>query len=73
MSSPLSIGSRIEKEGKIVAAVYVCGSMVVVKSVRTGKLQEFGSVEELKRKLEPLGCKLVVSYANLPELQKLAN
>lgn len=65
--------SRIEKGGKIVARVYVCGELVVVKSLRTGKLQEFGSVEELKRKLEPLDCVLVVSYSQLAELQKLSN
>ena len=68
-----SQGSRIEKDGKIVASVYVCGSMVVVKSVKTGKLQEFASVDELKARLEPMGCKLVISYSQLPELQKLAN
>jgi hypothetical protein len=64
---------RIEKDGKLVGSVYVCRSMVVVKSVRTGKLQEFASVEELKRKLEPLGCKLVVSCGQLAELKELAN
>lgn len=65
--------SRIEKDGKIVASVYVCGSMVVVKSAKTGKLQEFASVNDLKARLEPMGCKLVVSFAHLPELRKLAN
>ena len=58
----MQTNSRIEKDGKIVASVYVCGNMVVVKSRRTGKLQEFASVKELKSKLEPLGCKLVVSW-----------
>lgn len=65
--------SSIEKDCKIVGRVYVCGELVVVKSLRTGKLQEFASVEELKRKLEPLGCKLVVSYNQLADLQKLSN
>ena len=77
----MQTNSRIEKDGKIVGKVYLYGSVsagageqiIVVKSVRTGKLQEFASVEELKRKLEPLGCKLVISYSQLPELQKLAN
>ena len=69
----MQTNSRIERDGKIVASVYVCGNMVVVKSRKTGKLQEFASVEELKSKLEPLGCKLVISYGQLPELQKLSN
>jgi hypothetical protein len=62
--------SRVEKDGKTIALLYVCGSMVVVKSVRTGKLQEFASVAALKAKLEPMGCKLVVSYSMMPELKE---
>ena len=63
--------SRIYKNGQVVALVYVILGMVVVKSVKTGKLQEFASVQELKVKLEPMGCKLVISYSQMAELQKL--
>ena len=69
----MQTSSSIKKDGKTVAKVYVCGELVVVKSLRTGKLQEFASVEELRRKLEPLGCVLVVSYNQQAEVQKLAN
>ena len=77
----MQTNSIIEKDGKVVGKVYVYGSIstntgehiIVVKSLRTGKLQEFASVDELKARLEPMGCKLVISYGQLPELQKLSN
>jgi len=69
----MQTNSRIEKDGKIVASVYVCGNLVVVKSKRTGKLQEFASVNDLKARLEPMGCKLIISFAQLPELRELSN
>ena len=65
--------AKIVKGGKIVAMVYTGSKINVLKSCKTGKLQEFKDLKELESMVSRLGGELVISYSQLPELQKLAD
>ena len=65
--------AKIVKDGKTVAMVYTGSQINVIKSCKTGKLQEFKDLKELESMVIKFGGELVLGYNQLPELQKLSN